>query len=426
MKSFLYIPLILLSGILAFTACSEKETDLGVALQDPATLFDGNSVTAYGSACTVFDDSLLTSGLRYVLVGFYSNPTFGTSEAILYTQVSIDNDNGVDFSQNFTIDSVVLSLAVSELYPAKASSKSYRDLHFEVYQLSECMMKDSAYYASNSIDINGTVFFDDIVRLAESDSMVVKIPLNDNFKALLQNKSYATSADFVEAVKGLRIRIANDGTPVMATLNMSATATTMTAYYTYSNNGDAINGSTDFVVGQTSPHFNQYINNYSSDLSVFNTNINDSIEGSQQVFLCPMGGTNIKLNFNTFIQQFKQEHPLAIIHYAELLLPVANSSPEDRPETIVALKSYMDGAVANIPDFYDSHSGYDGTYDKTTGCYRLRITQHLQKLVKSGFDLGTLLVIEGRRSSAQHAIINGSDSAATNGNPIRIQFIYSE
>jgi hypothetical protein len=426
MKSFFYLPSLLLCAILAFSACTEKETNLGVDLQDPATLFDGISATAFGSACTVFDDSLLTSGLRYVLVGFYSNPTFGSSEAVLYTQVSVNNDNGVEFNQNFCIDSVVLSLAVSEIYPASDNAKSYHDLHFEIYQLSDRLLKDSAYYANSSIDINGTVFFDDIVRLPQSDSMVVKLPLNDNFKAFLQNKSYATSDDFVNAVKGLRIRIVNDGSPVMATFNMAATATTMTAYYTYNNNGDIINGSTDFVVGQTSPHFNQYINNYNNQLSIFNSNHNDSLDGSLQTFLCPMGGTNIKLNFNSFIQQFKQQHPLAIIHYAELLLPVANSSPDDKPATIVALKCYQDGSVVNIPDFYDSHSGYDGTYDKNTGCYRLRITQHMQKLVKSGFDLGTLLVIEGRRSSAQHAIINGSDSAATNGNPIRIQFIYSE
>ena len=76
-------------------------------------------------------------------------------------------------------------------------------------------------------------------------------------------------------------------------------------------------------------------------------------------------------------------------------------------------------------DAYTS-SGYDGRYNEASGCYRLRITQHFQKIVKSGMDLGTLLVLNDRRSSAMHTVINGSNATLTVSNPIRIQFVYSE
>ena len=77
---------------------------------------------------------------------------------------------------------------------------------------------------------------------------------------------------------------------------------------------------------------------------------------------------------------------------------------------------------------YDAftYKGFDGTYDNTKGYYRMRITQHLQKIMREGRDFGTLLVINGRRSSPARIKLNGASSAATANNPIRIEFIYSE
>ena len=68
---------ICLSALLILNACDEKESDLGVDLQDPSTLYEGIVDTAYGTAMTVYDDSLLTSGQSSVLVGCYSDAVFG-------------------------------------------------------------------------------------------------------------------------------------------------------------------------------------------------------------------------------------------------------------------------------------------------------------------------------------------------------------
>ena len=43
-----------------------------------------------------------------------------------------------------------------------------------------------------------------------------------------------------------------------------------------------------------------------------------------------------------------------------------------------------------------------------------------------GKDYGTELIVDARRSSAFPAVINGTDSTATQGNPIRIEFIFTE
>ena len=114
--------------------------------------------------------------------------------------------------------------------------------------------------------------------------------------------------------------------------------------------------------------------------------------------------------------KFGSKDSLVYYFYAEVLR--SNGKYKE------AIKMYENGVVANIPDMYDpyTYAGFDGTYDATNKCYRMRITQHLQKLVKEGRDRGTLIVINGRRTSWQHTVINGDQTA----NPIRIQLVYSE
>ena len=39
-----------------FSACEEEDTNLGIGLQDPSTIYNGTVDTAYGSAYMVLDD----------------------------------------------------------------------------------------------------------------------------------------------------------------------------------------------------------------------------------------------------------------------------------------------------------------------------------------------------------------------------------
>ena len=425
-KRFLYIAVSVFALVL-FGACDEKESDLGVELQDPATLYNGICDTAYGVAYTIFDDSLLTSGQSSALLGCYSDDVFGYSEGILYMQVTTANNTGVEFDQYSLIDSAILTFSVANIYSQNASAKSYQDLHFEVYQLTEPLLHDSAYYSFDEMPVNGVCFFDGTVRVAESDSMVASIRLNENFLSYVRNRSYADAAEFENAIKGIRVRLVNDGTPQSATINLAASSTKISTYYRYANVSDTIARTYDFVISQSAPHFSQFKNHYVGALSTFNSNTGDSIDGSRYLYLSPMGGTNVKINFDSFARQFHAEHPYAVIHYAELLLPVSDISPEAKPEMVAALKYTADGTLTNVQDMYDNtFSGFDGKYNDGAGYYRLRITQHFQKIVKGSADYGTLLILNTRRSSPMRMVVNGTNPALTGNNPVRIEFVYSE
>ena len=413
-------------AMLGFAACTEKESNIGVELQDPATLFNGIADTAYGVAYTVRDDSLVTSGLTSGLLGCFADAPMGHNEAILYTQISLAGQNSVEFDQYCHIDSVVLSLSLSQLFPD--GIEGYRDLHFEVMQLAAPLTKDTIYFASSSLPVGGTCFYNDVVRMRPSDTMTARMRLDESINAYFTEQKYSSNDELADALKGLRIRILNDGKPVMANVNFASANTSLDVYYTYANASDSNKRVYNLIVCRSAVHFLQFKNHYDGAMEYFNTASNDSLDGSRYLYINPMGGTNINLNFTEFVADFHQKHPHAVIHMAELLLPVADVSPEQRPEVIASFKYNSEGVLYSIPDLTDAYTslGYDGSYDATRGCYRMRVTQHLQKLVSEGTDRGMVLVLNSRRTSPLYAIAKGCDRALNGDDAVRIQFVYSE
>lgn len=407
-----------------FSACEEEDTNLGIGLQDPSTIYNGTVDTAYGSAYMVLDDSLLTSGLTSAIIGSGYESDIATTVASLYTNISTPNGASLTFDAQYVIDSVVLSLAISGIYVAPADSAGSQDLHFVVTQLAHRLSKDSAYYSGSSVALGSTVFYDDVVTVDRGDTMVVNLKLSADFASIIANSSYPSADAFEEAVRGIQIRLApSSSARNYVTINLAASATRLTAYYTGTGGDTPVSRTYDFAIGTNVTHFSRFEKNFTGACTTFNTNKVDSINAAA-MYLSPMGGTNIRFNVGQFVRQFHQNHPTAIIHYAELVLPVGTGAPVDRPDALAAVKIYGNGVVANIPDMYDpfTYAGFDGTYDAARQCYRMRITQHFQDLVRDGHDLGTLVVINGRRTSWQHTVVNGDMTA----NPIRIEFVYSE
>ncbi len=421
----------------AFTACEDEESTIGIGLQDPATLYHGICDTLYGTAETQFEDSLNTTGYSAGLLGTYSDNIFGDAEAIIFTQINCSAESGLNYSHS-TIDSIVLSLSITGIYPYEADtidSKLHRfnrrksttiPLTFEVRQLAEGMDDSTIYYANDVIPVSNNILFNDIVSVNSRDTMV-HFRLNNNLNSLLANKEY-THDEFLEAIKGIRIRMSS-ATQCMLNVNFNGAQTKMTVYRTHIEGSDTTHLEEAFAIGNGAVHFNHFSHTYTGDLAVFNSNPTASIDGSRYLFLDPMGGTKLKLNFDNAIQAFHAAHPFAIIHYAELVLPVASDKADDMPPySLLALRNFGDTTSSYIADMSDgfSSTGFDGSYNNTQNLYRLRITQHTQKLLRQGHDEGTLILINARRSSARRTVLNGYNANLTGNNPIRIVLVYSE
>ena len=398
-----------LTAVMAI-ACADEESDLGLGLEDPSTLYSGCLDTLYASdACSLLDDSLMTTGYSFGIIGNYTDATYGTVSSVLYTQIALPPaSSSIDFSQ-VTIDSVMLCLTTNGLYPDTAATYSF---HFEVKQLAEAVHSDSLYYSTSQIPVDeGTTFFDGTVSVGPTDT-VVRLRMDDAIRTVLAQQG--TADEFIEATRGLRIRIVPDGDMGMMGINFAAVSTGLTTYYRY--NTDSLESQYTFIIGDGATHFTNFGHNYSG--TVFASA--DSVGGAQRLYLEPMAGHRVVLNFDAAVRAFAEAHPRAAIHHAELQLQPDASADANRPERIIGMHK-VGGQDSYINDFLTT-SG-DGTYNTADGRYRLRVSQHLQGLLRDGTDHGIHLVLDARRSAAQRTVLCGTQNRST---APRIVIVYSE
>lgn len=392
--------------------CTDEESALGINLVDDNTLYDGQRATLYADrALSVRDDSLATSNYSHGIIGNYTDPAFGRISSTLYTQIALaENTSSINLTNN-VIDSVVLTLAKESLYPD--TTATYR-FHFEVMQLAEPVLSDTTYYSTDVLAVaEGTKYFDADIVVAPADT-VIRMKLDNAIQTILSQA--ASAEEFANATKGLRIRMTDAGDEGLLGINFMASNTCLKVYHHY----DTLKAVYTFLMGTSTAHFTHFEHDYTGSV----TGGADSLDGSNTLYLQPMGGYNMLVSFDNAIRTFAASHPTAVIHHAELLLPVAAGAASMRPERILALQKIEDGNDTYVNDLLDPYTmgGFDGKYDETRGCYRLRLTQHVQGLLRDGGDPGTLMVLNSRRSTGAGTIINGPAAA----DPLRIEITYSE
>ncbi len=402
--------------LIAVVGCTDEESGLGMNLVDGNTLYNGQQATlTANSALSIREDSLTTTNFSFGCIGNYQDATFGRVSATLYTQIALDEHTGsINMAENI-IDSVVLTLVKDHTYPDSTATYNF---HFEVMHLAEPLLTDTVYYSCDTLAVDPTAkYFDQTVTVAPTDS-VVRLKLDNSISTILNQTGSAE--DFITATKGLRIRITDAGDDGMLGINFKATNTCITVYHRYSAD-DTVDATYPFLLGNGTSHFIHFEHNYTSSV----TGGADSIDGTAALYIEPLAGYNLLISFDSAVRAFVAAHPTAVLHHAELLLPVTSPTTPSLPDRILAVAKrdsandvYTDDLMMDIT----SMARFDGTYDASRNCYRLRVTQHLQGLLRAGVDHGTLLVLNSRRSSAARAIINGLSAT---DHP-RIEFIYTE
>lgn len=415
------LPLLIISLFLLPTACTEDESDMGLNLQDPATLYHGITDSVIPVAATYYDDSLSTAGYTAGIFGNYDDPVFGSVTATIYSQISIASNTGISLSDEVIIDSAVMTLILDTAFPVKPDGTA-ATLHVNIMQLAETLSSDSAYTSTSSLPDNGICFFDDDVTYSwNADSIC--LPLRSTVFPVL--KQTCSREDFIDRTKGFLLRM-SAGSDALLTVNFSATNTRITLYYHTATDS---NLRYNFVINSSgAAHFMNYTHDYSGMvIDPIARHTTESLAGGEKLYLEPLGGTKVRLDLQPFLDTFTVRHPYAVIHHAELLLPVHNSLDSNRPVRILALRRAADGSSSYVTDANvltnpATIKGFDGYYHSDSQYYRLRITQHLQELLRAGKDYGTELIIDGRRSTALRTVLHGTDAAT----PIRIKYIYTE
>lgn len=409
--------LFLTAGLaLLATACNDEETPLGSSVTGSDSRYEGLHYTLHAdSGVSQRDDSLMTTGYNayntYGIIGNYTDATFGHVSAMLFTQIALPtNANDINFSE-MTIDSVVLTLVKRSLYPDTGGTYNF---HFEVMQLAEALQSDTLYHDYDTLPVNPEGrFFDDDVSVAPTDT-VIRLTLGNGIASVLQQT--ATSAEFIERTKGLRVRLTDAGDEGMISINFSAVKTCLSVYYHY-HSDDTVSTRYPFLLGTGTYRFTHFHHDYNSSVTAGA----DNIDGANRLYLEPLAGYRVLLSFDNAVRAFAEAHPMATVHHAELLLPVA-AMETVMPTRVLAKKN--SGTQPYIDDLTDLYvlAGFDGTYDTDRNCYRLRVTQHVQGLLRNKADPGTLLVLDARQNDAARIVLNGISAA----DPVRIEIVYSE
>lgn len=402
----------------ATVSCEDKESALGIDLVDTATFYNGISDTLYADdAWSEKEDSLLTSNYTLGIIGNYTDPVFGKVSSVLYTQIALpQNTHDISLGDNIEIDSVVLTLTKYDIFPDTGRTYNF---HFEVKQLAE-PVKDTSYYSPKDIlPVNESqVFFDGDVAVAYTDSLI-SLKLGGNINDVLHIT--ATAEEFIEQVKGLRVRLTSAGEEGLVSIDFSAATTRLRAYYHHTYNGDTTYTFYTFLMGAGTAHFTHFNHNYSGTLFASGSHI----PGTMRLYLEPMGGQQVRIKFDRDLKAFLAAHPYATIHHAELIMPVAGESPTNRPDQILLLghneEQQNDEYIDDLIDVYTLR-GYDGAYHEDGNYYRMRVTQHMQGLLRKGYDPGMLMLLNSRRHAAQRVIFNG---IGTTNRP-KIAIVYSE
>ena len=393
----------LLLALCTLAACSDEESDFGANIMGDGTIYNAKSYTMYAdTAYSLRDDSLITSGNTQIMIGNYSDATFGTVSAQFFSQITLPSTNQtINFSE-VTIDSVVLSLAIDSLFPDMSRTYSLR---FEVMHLAEPISSDSTYYAFSSIPVEaGGTLYNGVKQVSGSDN-VVSMVLGGQINSIL---SLTADRDaFAEQTKGLRISItAASSDAGMVTVNLAATDTRIRTYYRYGEDTAYY----DFSISN-GQHFSHYEHNYSGTVM----NGQHGVDGANRLYMDPLGGYNAVVSFDRALRAFRAEHPFAVVHRAELIMPMATEANGKAPRRLVATNG-----TRYITDYISS--GVDGYNDATNSRYRLRMPLHLQEMLRNGYDNGTHLLIDSRGSVAERTILNGYNES----DKPRIELDYTE
>jgi hypothetical protein len=418
-----------LRGIFAFIILSvcfllscNKEPDLiGLDLVPDseklgASLMDTTTIVAY----SVFEDSVLTSGMTYGVIGSIYDPVFGKTTASLYTQIRMTSD-APTFGSNPVVDSVVLVMPYYGLFGDSTALQTFR-----VYELSGSMDVDSKYYSNNpgiAYDA-GSLLAEQTFLPRVNDSIIVdtvtkiipqlRLRFNSLFASRILNATASDLEDndkFIEYFKGIVIKADPENTTGKGSLvsfNLTSTTSRLKMYYHNASDTTVY----DFGMA-ASARFNRYEHyGYAEASSDFKLQLNgDTTLGKQKLFIQAFGGVKVKLRF-PYLKKWAADQKIAI-NDAQLIMSNADLTSNFDAPTQLALRGIISDSTQSIlVDENEGISYFDGLYNDSDG-YRFRISRYVQQLlIPATEDKGLYLFVPGASYFGNRLILNGTASAS--------------
>ncbi len=436
--SYLKKTFILLIVSLFIISCEKEPDSIGLDLQPAGdklnVIFtDTSSIFAY----SVYDDSLRTDGYNYNLLGSIVDPTFGVTTASIFTQFRLLNNN-VSFGTAPVLDSLILTIPYTGIYQYNSFWQKTASQHIKVFEVTDAMSRDSAYYSNKFLQYNQSSVLADMTFVPNATDSVtvagVKYPalLRIKFNSTLGNKLLGAAATdltdndkFNQFIKGLFIKaeplsssMFNRGSIMYFSLLSSLS--NLTLYYK-STSTDTVQSQYIFAINSYAARYNTFDHNGYANASLsFKNQLGvgmpkDTMLGKQTIYLQSMGGIKVNMKL-PYIRNFVKDKKIAI---NEAVLVFKNADINDNftpPASITMLKKLANGATAILPDLIEGSTFFDGYYNPYTREYRIRVTRYVQQLLTSYandqyfVDYGLYVLVDNRRTTANRVMLKGTNS----------------
>lgn len=424
LKNIIKTSLLLLLSSFLIISC-ESDEQLGLNIQPPSDLLDVEHIDSIAIvAFSDIEDSLRTDETSRNLAGYYVDPEFGSVYASFCTQIRLSEED-VDFGNNVIIDSVVLSMEYYDIY---GNNKTNNKTTFSVYQLADQLLIDSAYYSDmpfNTGQLLGSKSFipapnDSVPVGNDIKKAQVRIQLNKNLgKDFVDASNMGLLLDnttFEEFFHGICvIPSTNISGGSLISFDMLSSASCLTIYYR--NDTDTL----DYVFEVNSAcarygYFNHF--GFTGANSSFLQQLGgDTAMGQDKLFLQPMGGSRIFIQFPN-IENMNALSTI-VINKATLYIPVDQNdfteSTYERPITLTLAKLDENGDLSFLPDQIYSEATFGGTYNSDLKAYTFRLTRYIQDLITGNDEnYGLYLMVSGSSVRGNRVVLNGPNHFSSN------------
>lgn len=414
MKTTSFSLLIALLLLTFATSCKKKDSALGKDILDDDTYLYGTTTDTFNIlSYTIEEDSIITDNAANVVLGSYTDPTFGKFNASFYTQIRLAGiDPNFGDPSTIIIDSFVLALKYVGYYG------DLKPQTFEVYELNEDINVDSAYYAfttkttkpSNLVPLGlGTITPDPINKtIVGGDSLnpQLRIPLDTNLaKALITeatsgSATFSSNEAFLSYFKGIKIQT-NNGTQASGNggifyFNLSDPASKMTIYFHQAG----LSKTFDLLINSSCADFTHIDKDYTG--TPIDQILQDSTLGNNAFY-----AQAFNLRAIVKIPGLSALSKNKIIHRAELHLPIQfQSFYRYKPGVNISVAT----RIKESETAYTS-LGVLGTLDDFNKEFKIDLKQYVQAILNQDIE-NTGLILSPRYfiNSSERIIFNGKNT----------------
>jgi hypothetical protein len=211
LKSYSLLIFTALLSLSVLWSCEEDPTKIGSGLlpgDDRAFMVSTDTLRI--KAYTMYTDSIKSTDSLYFLGSRYS-PWFGTTKADFVTQLNLLKDWN---EEAFIIDSVSLILSIASFEGDTVTD----NIMLEMYEISEYLYKDSAYYSNKPVQIESHLGTFHLAGAKADTVLEIRLPstiaahlMRDTSKLFISS----TEPDFREFFKGVYFTLADRPLPLI-------------------------------------------------------------------------------------------------------------------------------------------------------------------------------------------------------------------